>query len=128
MTTGRINQVSKINFPGANQEKLKLNELDSFKFCVHRSENLNAEAEFYFHHIIQAAADESTASTETSPKLLDHATSVLPLIANRCETWNSSKVKIQILKHFAIPKNCLLRTLVFPNSHPSPEKAGGLEC
>ena len=130
MTTGRINQVSKIQGPGTFAPELEsIDELDSCYKCV--------QIEIWTQRILLSShisssyrrINELRRAETFCPKLLDHATSVLPLIANRCETWDSSKVQIQILKHFAIPKNCeIFEKAAFANSHPSPEKTERLEC
>ena len=50
-------------------------------------------------------------NTHRKPKLPDQAPSGLTLNAFGCETRNSSKVQIQILKHCATPKSCRLEKL-----------------
>ena len=130
MTTGRINQVSKIQVPGAFTPELEsIDELDSCYKCV--------QIEIWTQRILLSSHISSSYGrinelkrVETfCPKLLDNATSVLTLITNRCETRDSSKVQIQIPKHFTIPKNCMNEgKAAFANSHPSSEKTERLEC
>ena len=130
MTTGRINQVSKIQVPGAFTPELEsIDELDSCYKCV--------QIEIWTQRILLSShisssygrINELKRAETFCPKLLDHATSVLPLIANRCESRNSSKVQIQIPKHFTIPQNCNNDgEAIFANSHPSSEKTERLEC
>ena len=67
--------------------------------------------EFYFHHTFQAVTTTTRADTSRKPKLPDQAPNELPFNAIGCETWNSSKVRIQILKHGATPKSCRLEKL-----------------
>ncbi len=108
-------------FPDSRQGKPKLNEFDSFWDCTQIRKNPNAENSTFIALFKQLRTNQRTQlRVETfCPKLLDQAKSVLPLIANRCETWNSSKVQIQILKHVASPKTCWLRTLHLPTrTHP----------
>ena len=107
--------------PSSRQGKPKLNEFNSFGFCMQIRKNPNAKNSIFIALLKQLRTNQRTQwRAETfCPKLLDQAKSVLPLIANRCETWNSSKVKIQILMHVANPKTCWLRTLYFPTrTHP----------
>ena len=70
--------------------------------------------EFYFHHTFQAFTTTIHDNTNRKPKLPDQAPNGFPLNATGCETRNSSKVRIQILKHVATPKSCRLEKLHLP--------------
>ena len=116
-------------FPSFRWKKPNFNELDSCEFCI--------QIEIWTQRILLSSHNSSSYGrinelkrAETfCPKLLDNATSVLTLITNRCETRDSSKVQIQIPKHFTIPKNCMNEgKAAFANSHPSSEKTERLEC
>ena len=73
MTTGRINQVSKIQVPGTFAPELEsIDELDSCYKSVYRSKSEHKE--FYFHHIFQAATDESTNSEEPKHSARNYST------------------------------------------------------
>ena len=110
MTTGRINQVSKIQSSVYSHQRLKITYELKIQYVI-ASCIKHDRTEFYFHHTFQAVTTTTRADTSRKPKLPDQAPNGFPLNAIGCETRNSSKVRIQILKHVATPKSCRLEKL-----------------
>ena len=109
MTTGRINQVSKIQSFVFAHQRLKITyELNSVCVCVMhkaRTHRILHSSHFSSNH------NYNSWNMSRKLKLPDQAPNELPFNAIGCETWNSSKVRIQILKHGATPKSCRLEKL-----------------
>ena len=115
MTTGRINQVSKIQSSMFTHQRLKITYEFTFSMLL-RHANLHSA---WAHRILLLSHFSSNhnynlRNASRKSKLPDQAPHGFPRNAIGCETRNSSKVRIQILKHFATPKSCRLEKLYLP--------------
>ena len=72
--------------------------------------------EFYFHHRRSLIGGPPESETQAvNPNKTDTATNGFPFATTRCDKLNSSKVTIQIPKHFATPKSCTFASIVCLN-------------
>ena len=100
-------------------------------WVLHTDSEESERREFYFHHIIQAATDESTNSIKSRNILPETTRPCNKRFTTHCKSMRNSeffKSKNTNSQARCNSEELLAEKAVFPNSHPSSEKTERLEC
>ena len=99
-------------------------------WVLHTDSEESERREFYFHHIIQAATDESTNSIKSRNILPETTRPCNKRFTTHCKSMRNSeffKSKNTNSQARCNSEELLAEKAVFPNSHPSSEKTERLE-